>query len=186
MDLTAPERIAAMGYRGYVGGEDPEMWYGIGRLQYHFLTSEGLSPEHVFVDLACGALRLGQFLIPYLRPGHYWGIDGEESLIKSGLDNEFNFDVIAQRRPNFIITYDFDLDSVGSFDYAMAQSLFTHLTLSDIGRAFAALARIARPHSRFYFTFFEGDSSSNPTHSSHANKAWRYNIEELRSAAEST
>ena len=56
-------------HRSYVGGSDPECWYGIGRLQYHLLN-DGFNINHKMLDVGCGCLRLGQFLIPMLERGN--------------------------------------------------------------------------------------------------------------------
>lgn len=45
-----------LGHREYVGG----MWDEIGKLQFNFLLSRGLRPEHVFLDIACGPLGGGE------------------------------------------------------------------------------------------------------------------------------
>jgi SAM-dependent methyltransferase len=178
LELSNTERVKAVGHRGYIGGQTPETWYGIGRLQYHFLVSRGLAPEHNFLDIACGALRLGQYLIPFLGKGKYHGIDGEQSLIDAGLANEFNFNIIDLKKPNFSVNYNFDFSFVKTVDYAIAQSLFTHLTIIDIEKCFRSLREKIAPKGRFYFSFFEGDSVKNPT-VSHPQGAWRYAVNEL-------
>ena len=63
--------IRTMGHRNWVGGG----WDEIGKLQFDFLISRGLKPHHVFLDIACGSLRAGRFLIPYLDAGNYLGIE---------------------------------------------------------------------------------------------------------------
>ncbi len=159
------------------------MWYGIGKHQYHYLVSQGLKPQHRFLDIACGCLRLGQYLIPFLEEGHYFGLEGEESLVEAGLEHELLPAVVSLKKPKFSFNYDFDLDFVDTFDYAIAQSLFTHLTLDDIVKCFANLKPKANSNSTFYFTYFEGNSADNPKES-HANLGWRYSVEELRGASE--
>jgi SAM-dependent methyltransferase len=183
MDLPPAERIRRWGHRAYVGGPDPEAWYGIGKHQYHYLVAQGLRPQHRFLDIACGALRLGQYLIPFLEEGHYFGLDGEEVLVQAALEHELLPAVVSVKKPRFSFNYDFNFDFVESFDYAIAQSLFTHLTIEDIVKCFANLKPKANRDSTFYFTYFEGKSSENPTES-HANRGWRYSVEELRQAAE--
>ena len=64
-----PEGIKEMGHRQYVGG----CWDEIGRLQFDYLVSQGLRPNHYLLDIACGSLRAGIHFIPYLEPGHYLG-----------------------------------------------------------------------------------------------------------------
>ena len=36
--------------------------------QFHYLVSKGLKSNHKFVDIGCGALRLGQYLILIFKP----------------------------------------------------------------------------------------------------------------------
>lgn len=187
VDLWSPpaaERIKLWGHRGYVGGNDPETWYGIGRRQYHFLVSRGLIHSSRFLDVACGSLRLGQYLIPMLDAGHYFGLEGEEDLVRAGLEQEMLFDVAKIKQPKFAINYDFDLSTCDGYDFAIAQSLFTHLTREDILRCFTGMRPVADPGSQFFFTFFEGEEDQNPDGDSHANRNWRYRFETLKALAE--
>lgn len=184
-DLSPAERIEKWGHRSYVGGWDAEGWYGIGKHQYHFLVSKGLRSHHRFLDIACGSLRLGQYLIPFLDEGHYFGLEGEEALVRAGLERELSPEVAALKQPRFAFNYDFDFAFVDGFDFAIAQSLFTHLTLDDIEKCFANLCPMANDDSTFFFTYFEGDSADNPKQS-HANRGWRYSVPELERAAAKT
>ena len=47
--------VDQLGHREYVGG----LWDEMGKLQFDFMVSQGLSPEHTMLDIACGALRGG-------------------------------------------------------------------------------------------------------------------------------
>ncbi len=180
IDLPAPERIKAIGHRAYVGGQLPKMWYGIGRRQYHFLVSQGLRSHHAFLDIACGSLRLGQFLIPFLDEGNYYGLEAEPALVEAGLREEILFDIAEIKRPTFSHGYDFDFSFVPRFDIAMAQSLFTHLTEEDIQLCLTNLRKVAVPDSQLFFTFFQG-TFPNPDGPSHANKGWQYTPEVMQS-----
>lgn len=193
------ERIRLMGHRAYVGGTDSESWYSIGRLQYHFLVAEGLLPSHSFLDVACGSLRLGQFLIPYLERRNYHGLDAEKDLIQAGLSKELDSRVLEQRCPTFFVCDDFSFpweftvkngkiapnDDVfaGSFlpriDIAMAQSLITHLTPEDIYLFLSGMGRVMAENGRLYTTFFLGDSGKNPRES-HPNLAFFYSESEIK------
>ena len=129
------------------------------------------------MDMACGALRLGQFLIPYLHRGHYIGVDVTRTLIDAGLEHELSPGIVKMKKPQFIINDSFDLSDCPPFDMAVAQSLFTHLTLDDIERCGRGLRAAARPGSVFLFTWFEGEGTTNPEGPSHANRSWWYPYE---------
>jgi len=179
------ERIGAVGHRAFVGGTDLETWYGIGKLQYHFLVANGLEPQHRFLDIACGSLRLGQYLIPYLQAGCYFGLEAEEPLVTAGLEAEFFAGIIAQKKPSFAFNSTFDFSFVEGVDVAIAQSLFTHLTRDDIRQCFRNLRPHARPGCRFWFTYFEGNEAQNPTGPSDANLGWYYAYADLAKDAAS-
>lgn len=182
--LPTDQRLEAIGHRAYIGGNTPDVWFGIGRLQYQFLVSQGLEPTHDFLDIACGSLRLGQFLIPFLESGRYFGLDVEPGLIEAGLTKELLFDLARMKKPVFNCNSGFDFGFVRRYDYAMAQSLFTHLNKQDIALCFRNLRLIAPPGSRFYFTFKPGDATANPERPSHAHESWKYQFQDFLGIAD--
>lgn len=184
IDKPASERVAILGHRAFIGANNARMWYDIARRQFHFLVSQGVRPEHRFVDVACGSLRLGQFMIPYLDKGHYFGLEAEPSLVEAGLKNELLFDLADQKAPSFGHGYAFDFSFVPEFDAAIAQSLFTHLTEEDIATCLTNLRPKAHAGSRFFFTFFNEDKP-NPDEPSHANKVWYYPFSEIERISKS-
>lgn len=149
---TGAEGVARLGHRDYVGG----LWDEIGQLQFEFLRAQGLLPEHVLLDIACGALRLGVKVIPYLEPGHYLGIDKEAELLRAGLELELPEALRRQKRPQLLQDGDFRFERFGRLvDRAMAQSLFTHLPPALISRCLEQLRPWLRPDGVAYATFFE-------------------------------
>lgn len=185
LKLPAEERVRVIGHRRYVGGTSPQLWFGHGRRQFHYLVSQGLEPSHRFLDVACGSLRLGQFLIPYLERGHYLGLEGEPALVKAGLKHELLYNLAELKQPKFAFNYDFDATSLGMFDYALAQSLFTHLTEEDIAKCFSQLAKSASPTAKFYVTYYEGEPFAHQQgrDGSDAQLGWRYTIQKLEQLA---
>lgn len=155
-----PEGIRKAGHRRYIGG----MWEEIGKLQLDFLVSQGLKPGHVFVDVACGSLRAGVHLVPYLDEGNYLGIEKEEELIKAGVEKELGRELADKKKPEFVISSSFEFEKFSRRpDYGIAQSLFTHLPPAIIETCFAKLRTFMQPDGRFYATYFESDSpASNP------------------------
>lgn len=153
------ERIAQLGHRAFVGG-DGSYWEEIANLQFDLLVAEGLKPDHVLLDVACGALRAGRKIIAYLEPGNYQGLDKEIDLIILGVALELGIDQFNQKRPEFVITESFDFSKFSRPpDYALAQSLFTHLTIEDIRTCMDKLRQHVSGQTKFFATFFEADQA---------------------------
>jgi hypothetical protein len=56
-------------HRAVIGG----MWEEIGTLQLSFLVSQGLARSDKLLDIGCGCLRGGVYLVGYLDPGKlFW------------------------------------------------------------------------------------------------------------------
>ena len=55
-------------------GHDPE-FHRLGREQLVTLLEHGLTESSYLLDIGCGNLRGGRWLIPLLAPGHYCGIE---------------------------------------------------------------------------------------------------------------
>jgi SAM-dependent methyltransferase len=135
-----------------VGG----LWDTVGPLQFEFIVGGGLKPHHRLLDIGCGSLRGGAHFIDYLEPGGYYGIDAEEWLIQAGREQELKSGLEEAKRPTFLVRDDFDFSGFGTtFDFAIAQSVFTHLTFNSIHRALVNVARVLANGGVFYATFFE-------------------------------
>jgi SAM-dependent methyltransferase len=146
------EGIRQLGHRQYVGG----MWEEIGRLQYEYILAQGLKPEHVLLDIACGSLRSGVHFINYLGPGNYMGVEKEVELIRLGIEQELGAEVNAAKKPEFLISDSFEFGKLSKRpDYALAQSLFTHLPPALIDLCCANLRQVIRPDGVFYATYHE-------------------------------
>ena len=145
------EEIATGAHRELVGG----LWDEIGPLQFYFLRSEGLRPEHTLVDVGCGALRGGVHFVAYLDEGNYCGIDRNRSLVAAGR-LELDRSRITRRRPRLLVNDRFEVSLFGTaFDYALAISLFTHLPSEDIAECLRAVGQVLEPHGRLYASFFQ-------------------------------
>lgn len=148
-------RIAEHGHRAVVGG----LWDQLGGLQRDFLITQGLQPEFRLLDVGCGSLRAGAPLAAWLNPGNYYGIDISRALIEAGYENEILAAGMSDRLPisNLFVTDDFAIPFDEMFDFALATSLFTHLTLDYLSRCLERLAPKMRMDGKFFATFFEGE-----------------------------
>jgi len=148
--LGLPAPMPPEWHRAAVGG----MWEEIGQFQFDFLVSEGLAPEHYLLDVGCGSLRGGVHFVKYLEAGHYFGLDHNPRLLDAGR-SELERAGIADKRPVLLADDNFRLVRFAqSFDFALAQSLFTHLPFNQIARCVAEIDRVLKPGGRFYATLF--------------------------------
>ncbi len=131
-------------------------WKQMGQRQLDYMQGVGLEPQHLLLDVACGPLRAGIRFVDYLEPGNYYGIDINQSLLDVGYDKEMP-DELREKLPrdHLRATQRFDVDFGVEFDYAIAQSLFTHISLNDIRLCLARVAKVLKPGCSFYATFFE-------------------------------
>lgn len=145
-------RAGAQSHRQAIGGA----WDEIGQLQFDFLVDRGLKPDHRFLDVGCGSLRGGVHFIRYLEDGHYHGIDAQQWLLDAGLNVELPKAGVVGKTPHLLCRDDFDVSAFGTmFDYALAQSVFTHLPWNTIQRCLVNIRKALKPDGRFYATFFE-------------------------------
>jgi hypothetical protein len=86
-------------HRAYVGA--PEEWDLVAARQVTLLLAAGLRDTHRLVDIGCGSLRAGRMLIPYLRPGHYFGVEPNRWLVEKGIEHELGRDLIGMKQPSF-------------------------------------------------------------------------------------
>jgi cyclopropane fatty-acyl-phospholipid synthase-like methyltransferase len=138
-------------HRGLVGGR----WDEIGRLQFDFMVSQGLTPASKLLDVGCGALRGGVHFVGYLDDGNYYGIDINKSLLKAG-KQELRESGLGAKQVHLQRTDRFDATGFGvQFDFGIAVSLITHLCANQIIYCFQQMRRVMHERSSFYFTYFE-------------------------------
>jgi hypothetical protein len=176
LGLEGERGIAKRGHRAYVGG----MWEEIGKLQFDFLLSKGLKPDNYLLDIACGSLRLGVKVIPYLERSHYLGIEKERNLVKAGLEKELGPKLRDEKQPNIVISNSFEFEKLGlKADFAIAQSLFTHLPPTLIDLCFKKLYPWLEDDGVFYATFLETERKINNPKKPHDHRQFRYTKTEM-------
>lgn len=138
-----------------VGG----MWDEIGSLQFDYLTANGLRPESTILDLGCGTLRAGRHFIRYLQPLHYTGFEISSKALEFA-EYLVEDEGLAHKHPSLILNSSRTLrfeELGGTFDFLLAQSVFTHLLQEHIEECFAHVAKLMHNSSVFFFTFAESE-----------------------------
>jgi hypothetical protein len=179
---TGPAGVIQLGHREYVGGR----WDELGKLQFDFLCAHGLRPDHVVLDVACGSLRAGVYLIPYLNANHYWGLEKEPDLVAAGVAHELAPGLQELKQPKFLINSDFDVSAMTvAPDFIWVHSLLTHLPLEMIRTCLTELKSIAGPQTVCYATFFNTPTQRQNPVQAHDHETFFYTLEELTACATS-
>ncbi|MCK4615125.1 MAG: HAD family hydrolase [Thermoplasmata archaeon] len=164
ISITEEERLGldrkngARHHRAFVG---PSKHYDLASaMQFNLLTFLGLREHHYLLDIGCGSLRAGKLFIPYLLPGHYYGIEPEEWLIEKGIELELGKDIIRIKKPVISNERNFTFTTFKKkFDYFLAQSIFTHASQKQIRRCLSEVRKTMKPISLVAATFSEGEES---------------------------
>src|SRR5438128_2053104 len=159
-DLGAGLKPGDSHYRAYVG--PPEDYDLIAAMTFNLLTTLGLRQHHSLLDVGCGSLRIGRLLIPYLNRGKYFGIEPNTWLVEEGIKREVGETLVQIKRPTFFFT-----DSPGavtgaeiSFDFVVAQSIFSHCGLDLIKGWLSAISRSLAQGGALVATFLPAEEDS--------------------------
>ena len=147
-------------YRAYVG--PPQDYDLIAAMTFNLLTTLGLRQHHSLLDVGCGSLRIGRLLIPYLNRGKYFGIEPAEWLVAEGIRQELGETVVQTKRPTFFFSDSPEtvVHAKVSFDFALAQSIFSHCGLDLIRGWLAAVSRSLADDGGLVATFLPNDEDS--------------------------
>jgi SAM-dependent methyltransferase len=147
-------------YRAYVG--PPEDYDLIAAMTFNLLSTLGLRQHHSLLDIGCGSLRVGRLLIPYLNRGKYFGLEPAEWLVTEGIKHELGETVVQIKRPTFFFTDSPEIVVQGkvSFDFVLAQSIFSHCGLDLIKAWLSAISRSLARDGALVATFLIGEEDS--------------------------
>ena len=147
---------------------DRHGWLGVsvptfeqaGREQLIALLGEGLVPESKLLEFGCGCLRIAYWLVRFLDPGGYHGLDSARRRVEIGLDCLFTPQERAIKQPRFDFNPDFDSSVFGvPFDFFLARSIWSHACKRQIEAMLDAFVRDSRPSSVFLTSYFPAEAA---------------------------
>jgi predicted O-methyltransferase YrrM len=140
-------------HRKAVGGS----WEQMGNAQLSLLKSRGLEPHHKLLEVGCGCLRFGTKAISYLDKGCYVGLEPDKDLLEAGRTIELpKVEACKGKEPRFLNNADFDMSELNQderFDFAMSQSVFTHIPITAIELCVERVIARLRPGGKFCATY---------------------------------
>ena len=150
-------------YRAYVG--PPEDYDLVAAMAFNLLTTLGLRQHHSVLDVGCGSLRIARLLIPYLNRGKYYGVEPNEWLVAEGIRRELGETLVQIKRPTFFFSDSPETiaQAKTAFDFALAQSIFSHCGLDLIKGWLSAVSRSLARGGALVATFLIGEEDCTKT-----------------------
>ena len=139
-------------YKAYPGPE--HRYYCIGDA-VTMLLKNGLTEDSSLLDIGCGPLRVGRFLIPFLRPRGYCGIEPERVMLEEALREElvkpFGAELLAHKSPAFVHNTEFDPSPFErKFDFVLARAVFIHCGREQLRQCLANVKGVLLPNGKFF------------------------------------
>jgi SAM-dependent methyltransferase len=137
-------------------GGPTEQFESVGRETFGALLECGLLPHHNMLDFACGALRLGWWLIRFMDEGRYFGIEPNTKWLDAGKRITIGEELLNLKKPRFNNNAEHRLDVFDvKFDAAVARSVLTHLNPGAMRILFQQFAQNCSPNGFFLVSYWE-------------------------------
>jgi len=125
-----------------------------GRTQLESLIRNGLNPWDKLLDIGSGALCGAYWMIHFLDPGGYHGIEPNLDMFNAGLQHIPEPGLFAIKQPRFLHNDQYDFSGFGmKFDYFHAHSIWTHAPKQDIEKMLNGFVAYTNPGARFLTSF---------------------------------
>ena len=131
--VTLIERAKILEAEGIFLGGPAQMFTTAGQKLLITLLSEGLTPNCRVLDIGCGCLRGGYWLIHFLDKGCYFCIEPNVEMLEAGRRILLEPGLSDLKKPQFDHNADFDFTVFGEkFDCFVARSIWTHTSKQQI------------------------------------------------------
>lgn len=147
-----------------------------GRAQLEALIRHGLNPWHHLLDIGCGALCGGWWMIHFLDRGNYHGVEPNTFMFQAGVKHLVEPGLFEAKQPSFEHNDQYDFSGFQQkFDFFHAHSIWTHAPKKDIEKMLDGVVRFGNPGARFLTSFkapdlfhrdYQGDSWVGRSHES--------------------
>jgi cyclopropane fatty-acyl-phospholipid synthase-like methyltransferase len=151
-----------------------------GRMQADILIKEGCNTSSKVLEVGCGCLSAGLYLIEMLKPEHYVGIDPNEWLRETALRKPEVSRMAAVKKPVFLSNEDFDATSSGlTFDFVLSHSILSHAAHWQLPLFLDKVSAVLAPTGKIVASLYvaEGNpygSQGSPDHQDSMDESWVY------------
>lgn len=141
--------------RGIVLGGPRKNFAVAGRKQTIALLHHGMNPDSKVLDIGCGSLRAGHWLIRLLDPGCYFGIEPNRSMLEAGVEILLGPEMVAAKRPTFSYRDDFSMTHFDQqFDFYLARSIWSHASKTQIEVMLDGFVATSAPNATLLASYY--------------------------------
>lgn len=164
VQIRAEEMMLRHGFLGV----PVETFEQAGRSQLTELLKEGLNPESKVLEFGCGCLRIAYWLVRFLDPGCYFGIEPASQRVEYGLSYLFEAEEVKFKQPRFDFNPRFNSSVFGTrFDFFLARSIWTHASKWQVQASLDSFIRDSSPTSVFLASYLPARSPEEDYHGDH-------------------
>lgn len=133
--------------------------FDAGRLSLMVLLHAGLYPSHRVLEIGCGALRSGYWLIHFLNRNCYYGLEPNETMLSAGLLHIIPLHLLTEyhysgKNPRFHHNDQFDANVFNrKFDFFLACSIWSHAAKDQVKAMLDQFLTHTTPTARFLASY---------------------------------
>jgi hypothetical protein len=140
--------------KGIFTGGPVQYFESAGRLQFYSLIKEGLMPYSKVLDIGCGCLRAGYWLVRFLDSHCYFGIEPSKQMLQAGSDYCLTPELVRTKNPSFDSNDTFDFSIFGTkFDVVLGRSIWTHASKVQIQTMLDGFVEYSTPGAFFLTSY---------------------------------
>jgi hypothetical protein len=148
-EVLAKDKFLGIPVKDFEGG---------GREQLRYLQRSGLRSGSKLLDIGCGVLRAGYWIIGFLDPDSYCGIEPHRERLQIGVHSILDPETLKRKRPRFDSNSNFDTSVFrDKFDFFLAYSIWTHASKPQIQAMLDGFRRDSKDEGRFLTTYLPAD-----------------------------
>lgn len=154
MPTTLMARAQQIESEGVFLGGPIEVFERAGRKLLMLLLNEGLMPDSKVLDIGCGCLRGGYWLIHFLDQKCYCGIEPNKVMLDAGLGVLLEPGLADLKQPRFDANEGFDFAVFAEqFDYVVARAIWNHASKAQIQTMLDEFVSTSTPQSVFLASY---------------------------------
>ncbi len=151
------ERISeTLSQEGVFSGGGYDDFHDAGENQLKTLLYFGLQDSSRVLDIGCGCLRGGRWVIPFLDRDCYFGIEPNKHMLDAGKRIVIDEETISEKSPKFDTNSEFDFGVFDAiFDFVIARSVWTHASKDQIEKMLDQFVLYSNEHSKFLTSYLK-------------------------------